>query len=75
MHIFEEYRDALTIIREEGLLTFLRRISTPYLARAARHFRPAEPTYTERWLVQQPALGRSARGVAQWLSWSKPAAL
>jgi len=52
VHIFEYYRESLATIRAEGLLTFLRRISTPYLARAARHFRPAEPTYTERWLGQ-----------------------
>jgi hypothetical protein len=55
VHIFEYYREALGTIRAEGLLTFLRRISTPYLARAARHFSPAEPTYTERWLRQETA--------------------
>lgn len=55
VHIFEYYREALGAIHAEGLLAFLRRISTPYLTRAARHFRPTEPTYTERWLSQGDA--------------------
>jgi hypothetical protein len=49
-YIFQFYRDALGAIRDEGLLTFLRRVATPYLSRAGRHFRPGERTYTERWL-------------------------
>jgi hypothetical protein len=49
-HIFEFYRDALGAIREEGLLRFLRRVATPYLSRAGRHFDPSAPTYTDRFL-------------------------
>jgi len=49
-HIFQFYRDALGAIRNEGLLAFLRRVASPYLSRAGRHFRPRERTYTERWL-------------------------
>ncbi len=33
VHIFDYYRGALRTIVEEGLLTFLRRTSTPYLTR------------------------------------------
>jgi hypothetical protein len=50
VHIFDYYRRALRTIVEEGLLTFLRRISTPYLTRAASHFHPRSSTYSERLL-------------------------
>jgi hypothetical protein len=50
VHIFDYYRRALRTIVEEGLLTFLRRISTPYLTRAASHFDPRSSTYSERLL-------------------------
>jgi hypothetical protein len=49
-HIFAFYRDALGAIREEGLLRFLRRVATPYVSRAGRHFDPGAGTYTERLL-------------------------
>ncbi len=49
-HVFEYYRRALHSIAEEGLFTFLRRISSPYLERAGQHFDPTTPTYTERLL-------------------------
>lgn len=49
-HIFEFYRMALGEIQREGLLTFLRRVSTPYLARAGRHFDPGRSTQTDRFL-------------------------
>jgi hypothetical protein len=49
-HIFEFYRHALGAIREEGLLRFLRRVATPYVIRAGRHFDPRAGTYTERFL-------------------------
>ncbi|HEY1016075.1 MAG TPA: hypothetical protein VGE07_25420, partial [Herpetosiphonaceae bacterium] len=51
-HVVDYYRESLKSINEEGLVAFLRRITTPYLSRAARHFDPAEPTYTEGWLDQ-----------------------
>ena len=50
LHVFEFYRSALGAIREEGLLTFLRRVGSPYLTRAGRHFDPDNPTYTEKLL-------------------------
>jgi hypothetical protein len=50
VHIFDYYRRALRTIVEEGLLSFLRRTSTPYLARAGSHFDPRSSTYSERLL-------------------------
>ena len=50
VHIFDYYRGALRTIVEEGLLSFLRRTSTPYLTRAGSHFDPALSTYSERLL-------------------------
>jgi predicted DCC family thiol-disulfide oxidoreductase YuxK len=49
-HIFDFYRGALAAIQEEGLLAFLRRVATPYVARAGRHFHPSASTQTERFL-------------------------
>jgi len=50
VHIFDYYRSALPTIVEEGLVTFLRRTSTPYLTRARSHFDPASSTHSERLL-------------------------
>ena len=50
VHIFDFYRVALGAIREEGLLRFLRRVATPYVSRAGRHFDPNVTTYTDRFL-------------------------
>jgi hypothetical protein len=50
VHIFDYYRHALRTIVEEGLPSFLRRTSTPYLARAGSHFDPRSSTYSERLL-------------------------
>ena len=50
VHVFDFYRDALGAIGEEGLLRFLRRVGTPYVSRAGRHFDPRASTYTERFL-------------------------
>ena len=50
VHIFDYYRRALRTIVEEGLLSFLRRTSTPYLSRAGSHFDPRSSTYSERLL-------------------------
>jgi hypothetical protein len=50
VHVFDFYRDALGAIREEGLLRFLRRVASPYVSRAGRHFDPRASTYTERFL-------------------------
>jgi hypothetical protein len=58
VHIFEYYRRALRTILEEGLLSYLRRTSTPYLRRAASHFDPRSSTYSER-LLQRWADRRS----------------
>lgn len=49
-YIFGFYRDALSAIREEGFLRFLRRVAFPYLSRAGRHFDPNSGSYTERFL-------------------------
>jgi hypothetical protein len=49
-HIFDYYRRALRTIVEEGLFSFLRRTSTPYLSRAGSHFDPRSSTYSERLL-------------------------
>ena len=49
-HIFDYYRSALPTIVEEGLVSFLRRVSTPYLTRARSHFDPGSSTYSERLL-------------------------
>jgi len=50
VHIFDYYRRALWTIVEEGLLSFLRRTSAPYLTRAGSHFDPRATTYSERLL-------------------------
>src|SRR5215207_9979681 len=50
VYIFDYYRLALRTIVEEGLLSFLRRTSTPYLTRAGSHFDPRSSTYSERLL-------------------------
>jgi hypothetical protein len=50
VHIFDYYRHALRTIVEEGLLSFLRRTSAPYLTRAGSHFDPRSSTYSERLL-------------------------
>ena len=49
-HIFDFYREAIGTIREEGLPRFLRRVATPYVVRAGRHFDPRAGTYTERFV-------------------------
>jgi hypothetical protein len=50
VHIFDYYRSALPTIVEEGLVSFLRRTSTPYLTRARSHFDPESSTHSERLL-------------------------
>jgi hypothetical protein len=61
VHIFDYYRRALRTIVEEGLLSFLRRTSTPYLTRAGSHFDPRSSTYSER-LLRRWADRRSPAG-------------
>jgi hypothetical protein len=61
VHIFDYYRRALGTIVEEGLLSFLRRTSTPYLRRAGSHFDPRSSTYSER-LLRRRAARRSPMG-------------
>jgi hypothetical protein len=62
VHIFDYYRSALRTIVEEGLPSFLRRTSTPYVTRAGSHFDPRSSTYTERllrrWAVRRSPAGR-----------------
>jgi hypothetical protein len=62
VHIFDYYRRALRTIVNEGLLSFLRRISTPYLTRAGSHFDPRSSTYSERllrrWADRRSPVGR-----------------
>ena len=57
VHIFDYYRRALRTIVEEGLLSFLRRTSTPYLTRAGSHFDPRSSTTLR---TPATALGGSA---------------
>ena len=65
VHIFDFYRDALGAIREEGLPRFLRRVATPYLSRAGRHFDPRAGTYTERFLAWMDKRRAGRDGMAQ----------
>ncbi len=56
VHVFDYYRRALrTIMEEEGLISFLRRTSTPYLWRAGSHFDPRPSTYSGRLLRRRVA--------------------
>ena len=55
VHVFDYYRHALRTIVEEGLLSFLRRTSAPYLVRAGSHFDPRSSTYSERLLWRRAA--------------------
>ena len=54
-HVFDYYRLALRTIVKEGLLSFLRRTGTPYLARAGSHFDPRSGTYSEHLLRRRAA--------------------
>ena len=64
VYIFDYYRLALRTIVEEGLLSFLRRTSTPYLTRAGSRFDPRSSTYSERllrcWADRRLPVGRQA---------------
>src|ERR687890_460232 len=50
VHVFDYYRGALRTIADEGLVSFLYRITTPYLTRARSHFDPGSSTLSERLL-------------------------
>jgi hypothetical protein len=69
VHIFDYYRRALRTIVEEGLLSFLRRTSTPYLTRAGSHFDPRSSTYSERllrrWANRRSPVGRKTTSQAE----------
>jgi hypothetical protein len=69
VHIFDYYRRALRTIVEEGLLSFLRRTSTPYLRRAGSHFDPRSSTYSERllrrWADRRSSMGRQTAPQAE----------
>src|SRR5215212_8783408 len=64
VHVFDYYRRALRTIVEEGLLSYVRRTSTPYLTRAGSHFDPRSSTYSERllrrWLHRRSPMRRQA---------------
>ena len=64
VHIFDYYRLALRTIVEKGLLTVLRRTSTPYLTRAGSRCDPRSSTYSERllwrWADWRSGVGRQA---------------
>ncbi len=49
-HLFEYYRSALQMIANEGLITYLKRVSEPYRTQIVRHFDPKTPTFTDRFL-------------------------
>jgi hypothetical protein len=69
VHIFNYYRRALWTIVQEGLLSFLRRTSTPYLTRAGSHFDPRSSTYSERllrrWADRRSPAGRQTTPQAE----------
>jgi hypothetical protein len=69
VHIFDYYRHALRTIVEEGLVSFLRRTSTPYLRRAGSHFNPRASTYSERllrrWADRSSPMGRQTTPQAE----------
>jgi hypothetical protein len=69
VHIFDYYHRALRTIVEEGLLSFLRRTSTPYLTRAGSHFDPRSSTYSQRllqrWADRRSPAGRQAAPQAE----------
>src|SRR5919107_50643 len=62
VHIFDYYRGALRTIADEGLVAFLYRTSTPYLARARSHFDPGSSTLSERLLQRWADRRSSAAG-------------
>ena len=51
-HIFSFYTDSLRSIREEGVSTYLGRISQPYVEAATRQMDPASPAITPRLIRQ-----------------------
>ncbi|MDQ3780089.1 MAG: hypothetical protein M3354_06050, partial [Chloroflexota bacterium] len=56
VHLVDYYREAFGAIADEGYLTFLRRVTHPYIRRTGYHFNPATRTYTDRalgWLERQ----------------------
>ena len=69
VYIFDYYRLALRTIVKEGLLSFLRRTSTPYLRRAGSHFDPRSSTYSERllrrWAERSSSVGRQTTPQAE----------
>jgi hypothetical protein len=50
VHIFTYYREILNALKTEGLLSYLRRISKPYMHGAAKQFNPDTKTLTQRVL-------------------------
>jgi hypothetical protein len=54
-YIFDYYSQALRAISQEGLSTYARRVSRPYLAAALGHFARKRLSYTERLLGRRQA--------------------
>jgi hypothetical protein len=50
VHVFGYYRETLAELAAEGLLPYLRRIARPYFWGAVKHFDPAAPTLTQRFI-------------------------
>lgn len=64
-NIYDYYRTALGDIRSSGLSAYVSRVSQPYLATAASHLDPQQPSYTERALKPQRKPGSSQRAARQ----------
>lgn len=71
VHVFDYYGEALDTIRDEGLLTFLGRVTRPYRRSTTRHFDPKASTQTDRliaWIGERRASkaggGDAAAGAA-----------
>jgi aconitate hydratase len=47
-HLLAPYTEDLRPLRNEGFAAYARRVGRPYAEAVARHFRPDEPTLTER---------------------------
>ena len=51
-HVLDPYTEDLQPVRDEGFASYARRVGVPYAQAVTRHFRPSEPTLTERGLAR-----------------------
>ena len=69
-HIFSFYTDSLKAIREEGVSSYLGRISQPYVEAASRHLDPNSPAITPRLIRQMldhvPTSGQDSHSVTDF---------